>query len=225
MDTILLFDSWPVITEGVSTLLQGAGIQNRICTAHRLQEALQSMRGRLALLVLDPGITDTTPDKLVALARRNQPDLPILFFSNHAHGLYLSMAYMLAVNGYLEKNSDPDTIVATIRTVLAGMQCFPRQQSYPASCDATVQKLSPKELVILQLLRQGLRNKDIAQRLYLSPKTVSAHKHNLLQKLGLTDIVPSRIEEDAEPSFNAQRALEHRAKQLVLDIKDTSSSE
>ncbi|WP_397475037.1 LuxR C-terminal-related transcriptional regulator [Pusillimonas sp.] len=222
MDTILLFDSWPVVTTGLSTLLQSAGIQNRIYAAHRLEEALQSMSGRLALLILDPGNSDTTPDKLVNLARRTQPDLPILFFSNHAHGLYLSMAYMLAVNGYLEKNSDADTIAATVRTVLAGMQCFPHQQAFPISCDATVQKLSPKELVILQLMRQGLRNKDIAQRLYLSPKTVSAHKHNLLHKLGLSDIVPAQIEVQAD-SFQTCSAARNPEQQLLFDIKDTTS--
>src|SRR5690606_35491176 len=225
MNSILLVDPWPVVTRGLSTLLHKAGIENRICEAHGLHEALQSMSGRLALLIFDPAMTDTTPDRLVDLARRTQRDLPILFFGNRGHSLYQSLAHMLAVNGYLEKNSNAETIVATVRTVMAGMQCFPHQSSFVIGCEAMVQKLSPKELVILQLLRHGMRNKDIAQRLFLSPKTVSAHKHNLLQKLGLTDIVPSHIEEDAEPSFNAQRALEHRAKQLVLDIKDTSSSE
>lgn len=149
MNSILLVDPWPVVTRGLSTLLHKAGIENRICEAHGLHEALQSMSGRLALLIFDPAMTDTTPDRLVDLARRTQRDLPILFFGNRGHGLYQSLAHMLAVNGYLEKNSNAETIVATVRTVMAGMQCFPHQSSFVIGCEAMVQKLSPKELVIL----------------------------------------------------------------------------
>lgn len=181
------------------------------------------MGDQLALLIFDPCIPDTTPDMLVTLARRKQPALPILFFSNQAHGLNLSLAYMLAVNGYLEKTSDAATIVAAIRTVLAGMQCFPHQHSYPVNSDATLQQLSPKELVVLQLLRQGVRNKDIARRMCLSPKTVSAHKHNLLRKLGLTGIVPSRLEEQAQAG-HANHVTSHSG-QLLLGINDTVCSD
>lgn len=149
MNSILLVDPWPIVTRGLSTLLHKAGIENRICEAHGLHEALQSMSGRLALLIFDPAMTDTTPDRLVDLARRTQRDLPILFFGNRGHGLYQSLAHMLAVNGYLEKNSNAETIVATVRTVMAGMQCFPHQSSFVIGCEAMVQKLSPKELVIL----------------------------------------------------------------------------
>lgn len=114
MNSILLVDPWPVVTRGLSTLLHKAGIENRICEAHGLHEALQSMSGRLALLIFDPAMTDTTPDRLVDLARRTQRDLPILFFGNRGHSLYQSLAHMLAVNGYLEKNSNAETIVATV---------------------------------------------------------------------------------------------------------------
>lgn len=198
MDTILVVDSCPVVTFGLSTLLHQAGLKNVVEQAHTTQQAihiLQAITGKLALLMMDPALPDSTPDMFVVMARRKYPDVPILFFGDPGHGLHLSLAQVLGVNGYLDKTSDVSTTVAAIRMVLSGMQCFPRPDRYPATNAAVLRKLSSRELAILQLLRQGLRNKDIAERLYLSPKTVSSHKRNLLHKLGVNDIVASYLDD------------------------------
>jgi len=194
MDTILVVDPWPIVTSGLSALLHHAGIKNTVEQAHTVHEATQAITDKVGLLIFDPTMPETTPDMFVMMARRQHATLPILFFSSQPHGIHLALAQMLGVNGYLDKTSDTPTIIAAIRMVQAGMQCFPHQHTYLAQNATTLRKLSPKELLVLQLLRQGLRNKDIAQRLHLSPKTVSTHKRNLLRKLGTDDVVSTILD-------------------------------
>jgi len=213
MNTILLVDAWPVVTAGLGTLLREAGINQGIKQAHTVHDAVQAINGDQALLICDPALSDTTPDMLVTLARRKQPSLPILFFCSRSHGIHLSLAHMLGVNGYLDKASDAHTIIAAVRMVLAGMQCFPHQQGFPAKGAANLKQLSSRELVVLQLLRQGMRNKEIAQRLCLSPKTVSTHKRNLLRKLDLGDDIVSTQLEDQPMGDNVQVLMAKNATQ------------
>lgn len=194
MQSILLVDPYPVVTYGLSQMLHETGIANPVVHAHSLSQAHHAIDGDLALLVMDPAMADTTPDTFVVQARRHHPDLPILFFSSQPYGIYLALAQRLGVNGYLEKTTDLPTASAAIRMIMSGMQCFPRQDEYAAKKCAALNRLSQRELVILQYLRQGLRNKDIAERLYLSPKTVSTHKRSLLRKLGTSDVVSNVLE-------------------------------
>lgn len=193
-NTILVVDAHPVVACGLSNALRDAGIQNGVELAHTVQHASQALANPLGLLIFDPAMPDTTPDMFVVQARRKQPALPILFFSSQAYGIHLSLAQALGVSGYLEKTADLPTLLAAVRMVLSGMQCFPRTDPYADQGAARLMKLSPRELVVLQLLRQGLRNKDIAERLYLSPKTVSSHKTSLMRKLGTSDIVSAALD-------------------------------
>lgn len=192
--TILLVDTHPVAAWGLSKALQEAGVQNKIELAYNIHQALQALADPLALLIIDPSMPDTTPDMFVTVARRKHPELPILFFSGQAHGIYLSLAHTLGISGYLEKTTDLLTLIAAIRMALSGMQCFPRQGSYVDPGANSLMRLSARELVVLQLLRQGLRNKDIAERLFLSPKTVSSHRTSLMRKLRTNDIVSAALD-------------------------------
>lgn len=98
-----------------------------------------------------------------------------------------SLAVKLGADGYLHASSTEMTIAATIHMLLHGMRCFPKAP-LPGYLSSGIQTLSEKELSVLLLLRHGLRNKEIAEKLYLSEKTISAHKHNILVKLGISTI-------------------------------------
>jgi DNA-binding CsgD family transcriptional regulator len=67
--------------------------------------------------------------------------------------------------------------------ILGGMRCFPTSVESGQAADK-MHLLTQRELMVLMLLRQGARNIDVARKLYLSEKTVSTHKHNILLKLG-----------------------------------------
>lgn len=198
---MLIVSASPFVRLGLRALLKEMGVNSVLHEPHTMQEAESWIAPDLDLVIMDPEMPGMNPISFVQQVRRQAEQAPILFFGGRSATLYASLAMKLNVNGYLGDLTDEKTIVATIRTVLGGMQCFPRREVADA-LSRKMQALSRKELTVLLLLRQGLRNKDIAQRLFLSEKTISAHKQKVLQKLGVNAIAQVDENQSSTSLFN-----------------------
>jgi len=187
MGSILIVSTLPVVRLGLRVVLKEVGVSSTLREAHSMQEAENHITPDLDLVVMNPDMPDMNPIAFVQKVRRQAEHVPILFFGGRSATLYASLAVKLEVDGYLGDLTDEKTIVAAIRTVLGGMRCFPKREHLDR-LSTKVQALSQKELTVLLLLRQVLHNKDIAQRLFLSEKTISAHKQKILHKLGVSAI-------------------------------------
>lgn len=194
---MLIVSASPFVRLGLRAILKEMGVASVLYETHTMREAESYIAPDLDLVIMDPEMPDMNPILFVEQVRRQAEQAPILFFGGRSATLYASLAMKLNVDGYLGDLTDEKTIVATIRTVLGGMQCFPRREVAEA-LSRKVQALSRKELTVLLLLRQGLRNKDIAQRLFLSEKTISAHKQKVLHKLGVNAI--TQVDENHAPT-------------------------
>jgi DNA-binding NarL/FixJ family response regulator len=183
MSSILIINPWPILRAGLRHILQEGDVPLTLHEAASTLDAREYMTSDLDLVILDPSAPDAHPATFVRQLRKEVGDVPILFFGGRDTALFASLAAKLGVNGYLGKDSNEKTIAATVQMVLAGMRCFPTTVESGASADK-MQMLTQRELMVLLLLRQGARNIDIARTLYLSEKTVSTHKHNILLKLG-----------------------------------------
>jgi DNA-binding NarL/FixJ family response regulator len=198
---MLIVSASPFVRLGLRALLKEMGVTSVVYDPHTTQEAESYIAPDLDLVIMNPEMPDMNPILFVQQVRRQAEQAPILFFGGRSATLHSSLAMKLNVNGYLGDLTDEKTIVATIRTVLGGMQCFPRREMADA-LSSKMQALSRKELTVLLLLRQGLRNKDIAQRLFLSEKTISAHKQKVLQKLGVSAIAQVDENQPSTALFN-----------------------
>lgn len=187
MGAILIVNVLPVLRTGLRHVLQDAGLASTIHEADSTHEAQTFIGPDLRLIIVDPAEPGGHPAAFVQQLRKTAGNIPILFFGDNNAPLLLSLAIRLEVNGYLCKLSNEKTIVATIQMVLDGMRCFPSQAATHYH-GGRINTLSQRELSILLLLRQGLRNIDIARKLYLSEKTVSAHKRNIMLKLDVSSI-------------------------------------
>lgn len=187
MGSILIVNASSVVRVGLRTILNEAGIRAPTLEARNAQETRAHMHATLDLAIIDPGMPGINPLLLVQRLHKLSPGVPILFFSDRNTALFASLAIKLGADGYIDQSSEESTIAAAIHTVLGGMQCFPRSPT-DDQLSGRLQTLSQKELTVLLLLRQGLRNIDIAEKLYLSEKTISAHKRNILLKLDIRTI-------------------------------------
>ncbi|HEY9279146.1 MAG TPA: response regulator transcription factor [Eoetvoesiella sp.] len=187
MGTILIINALPIFRAGLRHVLKDAGFLSTVHEAQSTNEAQEFIVPDLKLVIMDPAGPGAHPAVFVQQLRKDVGHVPILFFGGRDAPLFASLAAKLGVNGYLGKLSDEKTIAATIQMVLGGMQCFP-PQSDSGALTGKMHLLTQKELMVLMLLRQGLRNIDIAHKLYLSEKTISAHKRNILLKLGVNAI-------------------------------------
>jgi DNA-binding NarL/FixJ family response regulator len=177
------------------------GLKQIIATTADIQVAGEATNGeevrqlarRLTfdLLLLDMSMPGVSGVELIHRVLEDKPKLPILILSMHNEGQIISGALKAGAAGYVTKDSDPETLLTAVRKVAAGGKFID-----PALVDTVVfeaearkqyphETLSEREIQILKMITAGQPLGDIADRLHLSPKTVSTHKMRLMQKLAI----------------------------------------
>ncbi|MGX7352211.1 response regulator [Enterococcus canis] len=117
------------------------------------------------------------------------PKVKVLILTMHDEENYVKEALNAGADGYLLKHADDDELLKAIRTVYAGGQYFSgyTEESLEAldhaEIDPLYDSLSKREKEILPLVALGYNNRDIAERLFISVKTVEVHKANIRKKL------------------------------------------
>jgi DNA-binding NarL/FixJ family response regulator len=143
------------------------------------------------VLLLDLTMPGTSGVELLRCLREERPALPILILSMHNEGQIVARALKVGAGGYVTKGSEPEVLFAAIRKIAAGGRFID-----PALVDNVVfgidgifdfphDALSKRELQVLKMLAAGSSLGDIAERLHVSPKTISTHKIRLMRKLGI----------------------------------------
>jgi DNA-binding NarL/FixJ family response regulator len=113
-----------------------------------------------------------------------RPALKLLVLSMHGEAQYAARALKAGASGYLNKDSAAEQLVGAIRKIAAGGVHI--SEAAAASLISSRQDLSNREFEVLRLLASGLGPTEVAEKLHLSVKTVSTHKTNIQQKLGVS---------------------------------------
>jgi len=130
-------------------------------------------------------------------ALKRYPELKIITLSMFGEEEYLQKMINAGAVGFLLKNSSIEEIERAINTVMDGKNCYSDELlgyftnkyiSKKPDDDSSV-KLTRRELEVLDLVAQGMSNQDIADKLFISKRTVDGHKANLIQKTGSKNIV------------------------------------
>jgi two-component system response regulator NreC len=123
----------------------------------------------------------------------NWPDINVLALTMHRSDEYFFEMLKAGASGYVLKGAETGDLIQAVRIVSRGEVFL-----YPTMAERLVQDflrrseeepdlgLSPREKQVLELLAQGFSNKEIAEKLVISPSTVHSHRSNVMQKLGLT---------------------------------------
>ncbi|MCW1248107.1 response regulator transcription factor, partial [Pseudomonas sp. SAICEU22] len=121
------------------------------------------------------------------------PGCAVLVFTSQDAQHFCNRCIAAGARGFVTKRSDLKELIKAIHALKSGYSYFPqmpvRLDFQQRSEQHALESLSTRELSILRMLSMGMRGKDIAESLFLSPKTVSTYKTRLLEKLGLTSLV------------------------------------
>jgi len=150
------------------------------------------------IILMDLKLKDGTGEDLLKFCTEQLVESKKIIISSHYQPIYIGYMFKLGANAFLPKEIDKEDLVSIIKTVAKNGQYFNeeqwevlRQQMQPSSPKAhlgNVNDLSARELDVLKLLCNQLTAKEIAEKLFLSKKTIETHKSNLLQKTNAKNI-------------------------------------
>ncbi|MCL4465733.1 MAG: response regulator transcription factor [Chloroflexi bacterium] len=180
---VLVADDHALIREGTRATLQGAGGIEVVGSAGDGETALSLARAlRPDVVLLDVRLPDISGIEVAERLRAELPATGILVLTGYEDVSYYRAFIKLGVQGYLRKTTSAAEVVAAVRAIASGGTAIePLDQ--PAGVNGR-EALSPRELDVLSLLVEGCRNREIAERLEVSLKTIEFHVSNILQKLG-----------------------------------------
>jgi DNA-binding NarL/FixJ family response regulator len=119
--------------------------------------------------------------------RRISPNIKILVLTNYGSDEYIVRATQAGAMGYLLKNTPQEEIVNAVRVVHSDERYVPKDIAKRLFEAIGREELSPRELEVLVLVARGCTNKEVAQKLFISDKTVRNHVTSCLLKLQAKD--------------------------------------
>jgi len=195
--SILIVDDHPAFRLVIKThLLQLLGIQE-VFEADNGHAAMDMARQYAPdLIVLDLDIPRINGLDVLSRLKTAHPGVRVLILSSHDATTFVSRAIRAGAQGFVSKAQDVREIMRSAEAVMSGYSVFPVVPSLNAASSAhavqdadKLERLSDKELVILQMLVKGMSNKVIGDTLFISNKTVSSHKTRLMNKVGVRTLV------------------------------------
>ncbi len=192
---LLIVDDHPMMRQGLAQLI-GEETDLVVCgEAEKAAQALDAVEKLKPDLVLaDISLPDRNGLELIKDMRALQPGLAVLIISMHDESLYAERVLRAGGRGYIMKQEGGRKLMTAIRQVLNGQIYVSEKMSArilesfsgrPASTDASVDKLSDRELEVLELVGEGKGTREIAAQLHLSVKTVEVHRAHIKEKLNL----------------------------------------
>lgn len=196
MPKILIVDDHPITRDGLATRLsleKDLEVCGEACDVNDALEVIQSHAPDLA--VVDISLESGNGIDLVKEIKYRFPKVRILVWSMYDESLYADRALRAGADGYINKKHAREAIVSAIRTVLAGnVYLCPEHsarllrqlsQGRQALAADPVESLSDRELEAFSLIGHGMKTREIAKRMCLSPNTVETYRSRIKEKLGL----------------------------------------
>lgn len=194
--SVIIMDEHPIVRMSIEVLLQkNKNIQVKLKSGDS-HEVLDCIRNHpIDLVILDIEMTGTDGFVLLKRIRNLNKDIKVLFLYSKSEAFYAGRAIRAGANGFVSKRKDLGEIYNAVEMILTGYSFFPSEtlsfiNHLGSRTGAAVDMpLSNREVTVLRYLANGLSNKEIADQLLLSNKTISAHKSNIFSKLGVQSIV------------------------------------
>jgi DNA-binding NarL/FixJ family response regulator len=191
---ILIADDHGIVRSGLKLLLDRQPDMQVVAEAEDGVEALEKVVAeRPDLVILDVSMPRMTGIQATHEIKRQAPDTQVLILSMHDDERYLFEALRAGAAGYVLKRAADEDLLDAVRAAVRG-----EPHLTPAAQQALIRdflgrgeqpELTPREQEVVKLIAEAHTNKEIAEILHLSEKTVESHRANVLHKLGMRDRV------------------------------------
>ena len=202
----LIVEDHPLFREALEGALQMVAPTAEILEAISIDGALElvAATSELDLILLDLSMPGTTGLSGIIRIRKSFPRIPVVIVSGHQDPQIISGALSLGVAGYILKSSSKQDLAQSIGEVLRGSICVPAAYRAPVRPQRgsgpaqdlikRLHELTPQQLRVLEMLKRGLQNKQIAFELKISETTVKVHVSDILRKLNVLSRTKAIVE-------------------------------
>ena len=198
MIRVLIADDHPIVREGFGAIVNAEADIQVVAQASNGVEALeQAAEANPDVALMDLRMPNMGGAEAIRRLRQTNPNLRAIVLTTYDDDEAIYEAIRAGARGYLLKDVRPKDLVRAIRRVHAGgsllqpvvvERLLDRLGPEDADDEAEpVEALTPRELEVLQIMARGARNRDIAQELVISERTVKIHVANIIAKLGVTN--------------------------------------
>jgi DNA-binding NarL/FixJ family response regulator len=190
MLNILVADDHGIVRSGLKMLIERQGGMNVVAEAEDGVDAVAAaQRSRPDVAILDVAMPRMTGIQAAREIRAHCPDTAVLLLSMHDDERYVHDALRAGASGYVLKRQADAELIEAVRSVAAGGRFVSALPGLDLDGDHEPDPLTPRELDVVKLIAEAYTNRQIAQILSVSEKTVESHRANVLSKLGMRDRV------------------------------------
>ena len=185
---VLSVDDHPLLREGVAAIINGQPDMMLVASAASGNEGIRKFREfKPDVTLMDLRLPDLSGIEAMIAIRTEFADARIIVLTTFEGDVEIQRALAAGARGYLLKSMPPPQMLETIRTVHAGKKRVPPEVAAQIAEHLSDDALSVREVDVLRHVAEGNRNRDIAERLFISEETVKVHLKHVMEKLGASD--------------------------------------
>jgi len=185
---ILSVDDQPLLREGLAAIIDNQRDMLLVAQASNAQEAILEYRKHLPdVTLMDLRLPDKSGIDAMIAVRAEFPEARVIMLTTFEGDVEIQRALEAGARGYLLKSMPPKELVQVIREVHAGKKRIPAQLAAQLAEHISDDSLTAREIEVLSQIAGGNRNRDIAEKLFITEETVKVHIKHIMEKLGAND--------------------------------------
>src|SRR6202051_2001201 len=181
-------DDHPLLREGIAAIINNQQDMFMVAQAANAQDAVEQFRKHKPdVTLMDLRLPDRSGIEAMIAIRTEFHDARVIMLTTFEGDVDIKRALEAGARGYMLKSMPPKELVEVIRQVHAGKKRIPPQLAAQLAEHMSDEGLTTREIEVLGQIAGGNRNRDIAERLFISEETVKVHIKHIMEKLGASD--------------------------------------
>lgn len=192
---VLLADDHKIVRDGIKLMLEPQAGIDVVAEAENGKQVLKKLEDQVVdLVVMDINMPEMDGINATKAIKDKYPDMKVLALTMSNDDLHIRQMIQAGASGYIMKSAGRNELKDAIYTIMDGKHYFSDEATQSIMMDLVKGKgkssspdpihITDRELEILELIVKEHTNQEIAEKLYISSRTVDAHRRNLLQKTG-----------------------------------------
>ena len=185
---VLSVDDHPLLHEGIATVIRNQPDMALVAEASNGREAIQQFRNHNPdVTLMDLRLPDMSGIDTMIAIRAEFPEARVIMLTTFEGVVEIQRSLEAGARAYVLKSMPPKALVEVIRQVHAGKKRIPAEIAAHLAEHYSDESLTEREVQVLKQVADGNRNRDIAEKLFISEETVKVHVKHIMEKLGASD--------------------------------------